>query len=125
MIAFDFARTFNPSSRMGTATGIVNIGGFAASLIAMFGIGVILDLLYAWGLSGDDLYALGSFRTAMAFQLVILGAGAAAILIVRRTVRRQMAEQGVIVPPLREALAREQARRRTARTEGSDGATSA
>jgi sugar phosphate permease len=120
IIAFDFARTFNPSSRMGTATGIVNIGGFAASLIAMFGIGVILDLLYAQGLSGDNLYALGSFRIAMAFQLVVLGAGTAAILIVRRTVRRQMAEQGVVVPPLREALARERARRRAARTEGTD-----
>ncbi len=120
MIAFDFARTFNPSSRMGTATGIVNIGGFAASLLAMFGIGVILDLLYSQGLSGGDLYALGSFRIAMAFQLVILGAGTAAILIVRRTVRRQMAEQGVVVPPLREALARERARRRAARTEGTD-----
>jgi MFS family permease len=118
MIAFDFARTFNPSSRMGTATGIVNIGGFAASLIVMFGIGVILDFLYARGLSGGDLYALGSFRIAMAFQLVVLGAGTAAILIVRRTVRRQMAEQGVIVPPLRVALARERARRRAARSGG-------
>ncbi|TDK24053.1 MFS transporter [Arthrobacter crusticola] len=125
MIAFDFARTFNPSSRMGTATGIVNIGGFVASLVAMYGIGVILDVLYARGLSGDDLYALGSFRIAMAFQLVILAAGAAAILIVRRTVRRRMAEQGVVVPPLREVLARERARRRAARSEGTNEGNSA
>ena len=42
MIAFDYARTFNPHHRHGTAVGIVNIGGFVASLLVSFGVGVLL-----------------------------------------------------------------------------------
>lgn len=115
MIAFDFARTFNPAARMGTATGIVNVGGFMASLLSMFLIGVVLDLLLGSGFSDGDLYALTSFRLAMAVQLVVLAAGAGAVMIVRRRVRRRMAEQGVVVPPVREVLVRERRRRRDQR----------
>ena len=50
MIGFDFARTFNPAHRLGTATGIVNVGGFIAALVAIFLIGVVLDVLYTSGL---------------------------------------------------------------------------
>lgn len=128
MIAFDFARTFNPAARMGTATGIVNIGGFMASLLSMFVIGVVLDVLFASGFSQGDLYALEAFRLAMAVQLVFLAVGAVAVIIVRRRVRRRMADQGVVVPPLREALARERRRRqdrratrRTTRQKDADG----
>ncbi|THJ67516.1 MFS transporter [Arthrobacter echini] len=112
MIAFDFARTFNVASRLGTATGIVNIGGFLASLLSMFVIGVILDLLLGSGFSGGDLYALASFRIAMAAQLVVLAVGTVNVVIIRGRVRRRMAEQGAPVPPIREVIARERARRR-------------
>ena len=44
-VGFDFARSFNPSARLGAASGIVNVGGFTASLTTIFVIGVILDLL--------------------------------------------------------------------------------
>ncbi len=117
MIAFDFARTFNPAARMGTATGIVNIGGFMASLLSMFIIGVVLDILLGSGFSDGELYALPSFRLAMAAQLVVLATGVVAVLIVRRRVRRRMAEQGVVVPPVRDALARERRRRREQKAE--------
>ena len=40
MIGFDFARSFNPPNRLGTATGIVNVGGFLASLVTMLLVGV-------------------------------------------------------------------------------------
>lgn len=115
MIAFDFARTFNPAARMGTATGIVNIGGFLASLLTMFAIGTVLDILLGTGFSQGDLYALPSFRLAMSVQLLVLAIGATAVVIARRRVRRRMAEQGVVVPPLRDALARERRRRREQR----------
>lgn len=115
MIAFDFARTFNPAARMGTATGIVNIGGFLASLLTMFAIGTVLDILLGTGFSQGDLYALPSFRLAMSVQLLVLAVGATAVVIARRRVRRRMAEQGVVVPPLRDALARERRRRREQR----------
>ncbi|PPB50208.1 MFS transporter [Arthrobacter pityocampae] len=115
MIAFDFARTFNPAARMGTATGIVNIGGFLASLLTMFAIGTVLDILLGTGFSQGDLYALPSFRLAMSVQILVLAVGATAVVIARRRVRRRMAEQGVVVPPLRDALARERRRRREQR----------
>ncbi|MFD1213329.1 nitrate/nitrite transporter [Arthrobacter sp. GCM10027362] len=114
MIAFDFARTFNPVSRVGTATGIVNVGGFVSALLVMFGIGLILDALKASGFSGGQLYALESFKLALCLQFVFLAGGAAALLATRRQVRTQLAEQGVMVQPLHKVLLR---RSRTARTQ--------
>ena len=43
MVGFDFARTFNPSATLGTAQGMVNMGGFIASLLVMQAMGVIID----------------------------------------------------------------------------------
>lgn len=119
MIGFDFARTYNPGHRLGTATGIVNIGGFIASLVSMYLIGVVLDVLNASGFSGGDLYALDSFRIALAVQFVVMAAGVAGILRTRKRVRARMADDGLHLPPLREAIARERqaklAARRSAR----------
>jgi len=107
MIGFDFARTFNPAHRIGTATGIVNVGGFIAALLSIFLIGLALDALHLAGLSPEGLYSLGAFRLALSVQFLLLVAGATAILITRRKVRRQMAAQGVVVPPLLQSLARQ------------------
>ncbi|MDQ0147839.1 MULTISPECIES: MFS transporter [Pseudarthrobacter] len=107
MIGFDFARTFNPAHRIGTATGIVNVGGFIAALVSIFLIGLVLDVLYASGFSQGVLYGLDPFRLALSVQFLVLAFGAAAILASRRKVRRQMAAQGIVVPPLRSALARQ------------------
>ena len=124
MIGFDFARTFNPSHRIGTATGIVNVGGFIAALVAIYLIGLVLDLLYASGFSGGDLYGLAPFRIALSVQFVLLGLGTVLILVTRRKVRRQMASQGIHVQPLLAALARQRRerieRRRAARTVSPD-----
>ncbi|WP_160666419.1 MFS transporter [Pseudarthrobacter sp. ATCC 49987] len=105
MIGFDFARTFNPAHRIGTATGIVNVGGFIASLIAIYLIGLVLDVLHASGFSQGELYGLDPFRIALSVQFVLLAGGAGAIVVIRRKVRKQMAAQGVVVPPLLAALA--------------------
>jgi hypothetical protein len=117
MIGFDFARTFNPAHRLGTATGIVNVGGFIAALVSIYLIGLVLDLLHSSGFSQGELYALDPFRIALSVQFLLLAGGAAAILTTRRKVRRQMAAQGVTVPPLLKALAEQRrlvaARRRT------------
>ncbi|MDQ0850773.1 sugar phosphate permease [Arthrobacter sp. B3I9] len=107
MIGFDFARTFNPAHRLGTASGIVNVGGFIASLVAIFLIGVVLDVLHTTGFSRGELYGLEPFRIALSVQFLLLAGGAGAIMVTRRKVRRQMAAQGVVVPPLRVALARQ------------------
>ncbi|WP_284976065.1 MFS transporter [Arthrobacter sp. efr-133-TYG-104] len=120
MIGFDFARTFNPSHRIGTATGIVNVGGFIAALVAIYLIGLVLDVLNASGFSGGNLYGLAPFRVALSVQFVLLGLGTVLILASRRKVRRQMAAQGTHVPPLVTVLVRQQReraeRRRAARS---------
>ena len=117
MIGFDFARTFNPSHRIGTATGIVNVGGFIAALIAIYLIGLVLDLLNASGFSGGDLYGLAPFRIALSVQFLLLAVGTLLILVTRRKVRRQMAAQGIHVPPLATALARQRRERLERRRE--------
>ncbi|MCA2216415.1 MFS transporter [Jidongwangia harbinensis] len=101
MIGFDFARTFNPPSRLGTATGIVNVGGFVASLLTILLVGVILDARTG----GAAAYDMGDFRVAMSVQFLVGAVGLAGILRTRRLARRRMAEEGVIVRPLREVLA--------------------
>ncbi|ALE91865.1 MFS transporter [Arthrobacter alpinus] len=111
MIGFDFARTFNPAHRIGTATGIVNVGGFFAALVTMYVVGLILDLLNGSGFSGGDLYSLGSFKIALSFQFVVLAVGGVAVVRARRDVRRRMALAGEQVPPLRAALADNRRRR--------------
>ncbi|MCQ1949799.1 MFS transporter [Arthrobacter sp. zg-Y859] len=112
MIGFDFARTYNPSARLGTATGIVNIGGFIASLVSMYLIGVVLDVLNSSGFSGGNLYALDSFRIALSVQFAVMAVGVAGILRTRGQIRRRLADEGSPLPPLRAALARERQRRR-------------
>jgi MFS family permease len=114
MIGFDFARTFNPAHRIGTATGIVNVGGFFAALIAIYLIGAVLDILNSTGFSRGQLYGLEPFRIALCVHFLLLGVGSVAMLVVRRKVRRQMAAQGVVVPPLLQAMA-QQRRERIAR----------
>lgn len=71
MIGFDFARPANPPERFGTASGIVNIGGFTASMAALLAIGVLLDA------SGDD------YRVAWSSVFVLQALGLVQILRLR------------------------------------------
>jgi MFS family permease len=101
MIGFDYARTFNPASRQGAAVGIVNVGGFVASLLVAWAIGVVL------GRTGG--YTPEAFRLAWTVQYAVWGFALVAVVVARRQARRKLAEEGTSVRPLREALA---ARRR-------------
>ncbi|BBZ03539.1 MFS transporter [Mycolicibacterium chitae] len=84
MVGFDHARTFNPSRTLGTATGIINMGGFIASLLVMQAMGMIIDA--AGG------YSFDAFRYAWAAQYVIWILAAVAILIARRKARRTIGD---------------------------------
>lgn len=117
MIGFDFARTFNPAHRMGTAAGIVNVGGFFAALIAIFLVGTILDILYATGYSQGELYGLDAFRIALSVHFLLLAVGSTAILAAKKKVRHQMAAQGVVVQPLLRTMAEQRRQRRDLRRE--------
>ncbi len=82
MVGFDFARTFNPSATLGTAQGMVNMGGFVASLLVMQAMGLILDA--AGGMSFD------SFRLAWTVQYVVWILAVIGIVITRKKARRLM-----------------------------------
>ena len=115
LIGFDFARTFNPLRAMGSASGIVNMGGFLASFTMMFLIGVVLDVIdraHGGGGAPAQLYSLDSFRWAFLVQYVVVGAGVVMLLIARRRTRHLLhAEEGIKVAPLWVALIRKWRRR--------------
>lgn len=88
MIGFDYARTFNPTSRVGSASGIVNVGGFTASILLILAIGVVLDALTPAGAGAPPLSA---FRWAFALQYLLWTVGLAQVLRYRSKVRRRAA----------------------------------
>ncbi len=81
MVGFDLARSFNPVQAIGRANGIVNVGGFMASLLCMALIGVVLDLRQDGGM---DSYDLGDFRVAMSVQFAFWALGIIQVLRFRR-----------------------------------------
>ena len=87
MIAFDHARTHNPSHRLSTATGVTNAGGFIAALIAIFLIGLALDLQ---GAGTPETYSLGAFRIAFLMPIPLWIIGTVFILIERKRTRIRM-----------------------------------
>jgi MFS family permease len=112
IIGFDFARTFNPMRSLGSANGIVNVGGFLASFVMMFLIGVILDIVHRANGGDSALYSLEAFRYAFLVQYVVVGIGVAFLLRSRRHARRQLhAEEGIEVAPLWVSLTRALRRR--------------
>lgn len=84
MVGFDFARTFNPRATLGTAQGVVNMGGFLGSLLVMLTMGVII------GAAGG--YSVESFRIAWSVQYVIWAFAAVGILVTRRKARRTIGD---------------------------------
>ncbi|MEU4324345.1 MFS transporter [Nonomuraea dietziae] len=79
MIGFDYARTFNPAGRIGAATGIVNGGGFLASMSVIALVGVAMDLT-------------GDYHWAMAVQYPVWLLGAVQVLRYRAKARRLLAQ---------------------------------
>ncbi|MGW1173397.1 MFS transporter [Kitasatospora sp. NPDC002543] len=86
LVGLDYARARNPAERLGTASGIVNMGGFIGTMITLFGIGVLLDALSP---DGAGSYSAAAFRWAFCWQYVPLALGTAMILRLRRKVVAQ------------------------------------
>src|SRR4051794_35196774 len=97
MIGFDFARTENPAERIGSASGVVNVGGFVASLCTILAIGAVLDVLTP---GASSAYDLGAFRAAFAVQYVFWAIGLVGVIRHRRQVRARLARDGVVLAPL-------------------------
>jgi sugar phosphate permease len=81
MVGFDLARSFTPVEVSGRANGLVNIGGFSASLLTMGLVGLVLD---AREPAGQSAYDLGDFRVAMCVQYLFWAVGAFQVLRYRR-----------------------------------------
>ncbi|GAA2239484.1 MFS transporter [Rarobacter faecitabidus] len=101
LIGFDYARTFTDPARLGSATGLVNVGGFVGAMMTVLGIGVVLDLA-----KRGAGYTLSDFRLAFLVVLAVWAVGVVGVLVCRARTRSTMAESGIIVPPLSEAWAR-------------------
>jgi MFS family permease len=87
MIGFDLGRTSNPPHRLASATGIINQGGFYASLVLVVAIGLILD----WRTPGSSTdYTPEAFRWAMSFQYLLWGLGLVQIWRYRRKARARL-----------------------------------
>ncbi|WP_438490523.1 MFS transporter [Streptomyces sp. S186] len=84
MIGFDFARPANPPERQGTASGIVNMGGFTASMTTLLAVGVLLDA------TGDN------YRIAFASVFVLEALGVTQILRLRGRAARRERERLVV-----------------------------
>ncbi|MFU8947925.1 MFS transporter [Mycetocola zhadangensis] len=101
LIGFDFARTFNPVRVLGAANGVVNVGGFLASFVMMYLIGVLLDLQAPSGAGTAELYSIASFKIAFLVQYVVIGFGIVMLLAARRRTRRRIVlDEGIEVGPL-------------------------
>ncbi|MFI1964363.1 nitrate/nitrite transporter [Streptomyces pathocidini] len=83
MIGFDFARPANPPERLGTASGIVNMGGFTASMTTLLAVGVLLDA------TGEN------YRIAFASVFVLQALGITQILRLKGRAHRRERERVV------------------------------
>jgi MFS family permease len=100
LMGFDYARTENEAERIGSATGIVNVGGFVASLLTIALIGLVLSLRSKGGPSS---YTLDDFRLAFAVQYLFWAVGVFGVLHTRRLTR---ARRGLVIEPFPVAVAR-------------------
>jgi len=106
LVGIDFARTFTPSDRLGTATGFVNTGGFTSTIAGVLAVGVVLQLASP---AGATTYTLDAYRLAFAVLLVPWVVGVTGVLRSRRLTRTALAAAGTPVPPLREVWHRRRA----------------
>lgn len=105
LMAFDYARTENEAERIGSATGIVNVGGFVASLLTIALIGIVLSLSSG---AGPGSYTLGDFKLALCVQYAFWTVGLTGLLISRRRLR---VARGIELDPFPYAVARAWRRR--------------
>ncbi len=103
LVGMDFARTYSEPRRLGTASGFVNTGGFTSTIGAVLAVGVVLQAVSP---PGTTTYSLDAYRWAFSALLVPWALGVWGVLLNRRRTRAQLAAQGVVVRPLRQALRR-------------------
>jgi MFS family permease len=81
VVGIDIGRTSNPTSSLGVAQALVNLGGFTASLVVLGGMGLVLNL--AGGFTAE------AFRVAWLVQYPVWAVAVVCLLLARRTARRE------------------------------------
>jgi MFS family permease len=74
MVAFDFSKDFVPKSKLGSANGFANVGGFLATFVMMYLTGLVIDLLFNPA-TDSSRYNLESFRWGFAAQFIVIAIG--------------------------------------------------
>src|SRR5206468_2191794 len=97
VVGFDIARTTNPAASLGVAQGIVNVGGFLASMLVLATMGAAMDAFGG--------FTYDAFRVAWPVQYPVWLFATVGVLVTRRKARRLDAARGVAPRPLREVLA--------------------
>ena len=112
LIGFDFARTFNPMRSLGSANGIVNVGGFLASFVMMFAVGLVLDAVSGDRMPQRAMFSWEAFRIALTVQYLVVGVGVVMLVRARRATRARLHEdEGIEVAPIWIAVGRAWRRR--------------
>ena len=106
LVGLDYARTFADREHLGAASGLVNTGGFVSTIVAVGLVGAVLQVTAPHGDYGLDAYRLAFAALAIPWALGVTG-----ILRNRAKARADWAVDGVVVPPIREALERRRLRR--------------
>lgn len=75
-IGFALARDYNPINRVGTATGVVNVGGFTATTMAALGVGVLVQ-------------ATGSYRLGLLAVFLVMALGMSRVAVWWRRARAE------------------------------------
>lgn len=112
MVAFDYVRTENPPHLVGTATGLSNVGSFLGGLLAVWGVGFVLDLVRRFSGEGAQLYSLDAFRVALSVQFLFYAVGLVGFFVERRRSRAARASELPPIAPLHRAIAARWRRRR-------------
>jgi MFS family permease len=93
MAAFALARDYNPARILGTASGVVNVGGFLAAVVVSLGVGGILAL--------EGSTSAGTLRWAVVAAVAVQGFGAVRMTVWLLRVRAralELQQRGKSVP---------------------------
>jgi MFS family permease len=93
LVAFDYTKDIAPKSRLGSANGFANVGGFLASFVMMYLTGLIIDLVQQ-ATSSTQRFTLVGFRFGFASQLLVVAIGITFFTLERRKYLRILRESG-------------------------------
>lgn len=104
MMAFDYIRSFVPSERASSASGLVNMGGFVAAFSLMFLVGSGLDAAVRLGFA-ESVFSLNAFRFGLVAEILVTVGGLVCFVVSRNRLRTKLFnEQGIQIRPLRVVL---------------------